>query len=74
MKRITQIGLLFFAAYCILSRFTEMPDFLQGIMLGTSICFLLVSLIPEKVYNRIINFKVKIKNDITGRTGNKDTQ
>ena len=73
MKKITQIGLFLFATYCILSRFMTFPDFLQGFITGLSIIFLLFSLLPEKVYNRIKGLKERIKNGNADNIDKKET-
>ena len=57
------IGLLLFALYCILYRFSEMPHLVLGGLIGVSVCLMLIGGLSEAQYNTLKSFK----RSITGR-------
>ncbi|MBN2596312.1 hypothetical protein [Labilibaculum sp.] len=46
--------------YFVLKRFTATPDFLLGILIGTSICFSLIGLLSIERYQRLKKWKRRV--------------
>lgn len=57
MKNELKAGLLTFAFMMVIRQFAEVPEFITGLTMGMSICLMLISLLPDKVYFRIKSFK-----------------
>ena len=55
------IGLALIAANLILGRFTAMPEFALGILLGLGLAFLLIGSLPAKAYNGLKSWKNSIR-------------
>ena len=55
-----KIGLLLYALYGILYRFTEMPHFVLGGLIGGSVCLMLIGVLSEAQYNTLKSFKKRI--------------
>jgi hypothetical protein len=64
MRREIRIGLVFFASFIILQRFSVLPDIFLGIIMGISICSFVIGLLPPTAYNAISDFKNNLKNKI----------
>jgi hypothetical protein len=54
------LGLGFLALYFILSRFSSLPSFFLGGLMGLSLCLMLVGALPDKVYQRLKDRKKKL--------------
>lgn len=57
MKNELKAGLLTFAFMMVIRQFAEVPEFITVLTMGMSICLMLISLLPDKVYFRIKSFK-----------------
>lgn len=57
MRNELKAGLLIFAVIMVLKQFIDVPEFITGLTMGMSICLMLISLLPDKVYFRIKSFK-----------------
>lgn len=57
MRREIRFGLLAYALYIVLNRFTSVPDLFLGILMGMTLCFYTLGLLPEKLYTRLKAWK-----------------
>ncbi|WP_461637556.1 hypothetical protein [Labilibaculum euxinus] len=48
------------ALYFVLKRFISTPDFVLGILIGTSICFSLIGLLSVERYQRLKKWKRRV--------------
>ena len=55
-----RIGLLLFALYVILSRFSEMPHFVLGVLIGVSVCLMLIGSLGDAQYSALKSLKKRI--------------
>lgn len=60
LKKEFKIGLLCFALYMILYRFTNVHHIILGIIFGISMGAYLLGLLPSTVKNKIRNFKLSL--------------
>jgi hypothetical protein len=56
------IGFIFYAVYLILNQFfiDFVPQVVLGFMFGLGLCFLIVGILPDKIYNNIKGFKKRL--------------
>ena len=57
MKKELKIGILTLALFIILERFTSTPDFVLGMLIGLSIAYNLLALLPDSAYNKFKAWK-----------------
>ena len=57
MRKELQIGLLFVAAYIILSRFSPISVYILGALLGFGLAFEIIGILPDNAYQRIKRWK-----------------
>ena len=60
MHKELSIGLLLFGISMTLRQFIPLPEFLSGILLGLSICFELIGILPDRAYQKLKCFKRKL--------------
>ena len=72
MKKEIRVGLIFFASFIILQRFTILPNFGLGIIMGICLACFVLGLLPAKIYETIKNTKNKVFQGITKSKGNKN--
>lgn len=61
IKREFKIGLLAYVLFMILYRFTNTPEVILGFIVGISICFYIVGLLPENTRTKIKAWKRSYK-------------
>ncbi len=59
-KLVFNIALLTLALYLILERFTGTHDMILGILMGISIAFFLINLLPQKLLESLRNLKKEL--------------
>jgi len=57
MRKELKIGILTLVLYIILERFTSTPDFVLGMLIGLSIAYNLLGLLPDSAYNKFKEWK-----------------
>ncbi len=57
MRREFQISILATALYTVLNRFTSVSELFLGFLMGISLCFFMVGLLPKKGYARLKAWK-----------------
>jgi len=57
MRNELKIGILSLVLYIILERFTSTPDFVLGMLIGLSIAYNLLALLPDSAYNKVKAWK-----------------
>lgn len=57
MKKEMRIGLILLGVYIVLERFLNTPDLILGFLMGLSLLYLVIGLMPEKTYTKIKEFK-----------------
>ncbi len=57
MRKELMIGLLFFGVSMAAGQFFALPEFLRGLLLGFALCFELIGILPEPLYQKIKAFK-----------------
>lgn len=57
MRKEFGIGLLTFGLALTLKQFIDVPEFFMGLLLGFSICFEILGVLPEKTYLKIKEIK-----------------
>ena len=64
-----RIGMLFFVLYSLLNQFTNTPHFILGILIGASICLMIIGSLRETPHNALKAFKRRlIMRLLKGRT------
>jgi hypothetical protein len=57
MRREFFMGLITGGLFIVLNRFTSVPDLFLGLLMGLTLCFYMVGLLPEKIYTRLKTWK-----------------
>jgi len=57
MRNELKIGIVCFAIFILISQFSSAPEFVKGGLMGISLCFEFVGILPEKAYQRLKNWK-----------------
>jgi MFS superfamily sulfate permease-like transporter len=65
MKKEIRIGLVLFASFIILQRFSALPDFVLGIIMGICLACFILGLLPTKISETIKSKKNKLFRVIT---------
>lgn len=60
LRKEFKIGLLVYAAALLLKQFFDVPEFIEGALLGFAICFELIGILSESRYQKLKAFKRKI--------------
>lgn len=53
MRKELKIGLICFVISIVLNRFTSAHDFILGALTGLGLCFMVVGMLPDKVYKAL---------------------
>ncbi|NLK73868.1 MAG: hypothetical protein GX288_01080 [Clostridiales bacterium] len=61
MRNETRIGLFLMAIYGLLNTVFSAPELLKGSVIGISIAFICIGLLPDNNYNRLKLFKKRNK-------------
>ena len=64
-KKEIRVGLIFFATFIILQRFSALPDFVLGVIMGICLACFILGLLPTKIYETIKSKKNKFFRVIT---------
>lgn len=62
MKEESRFGIILHAVYLVLNRFIQISDLISGCLLGLSLLFLVMRLMPEKSYLKIKQLKKSVIN------------
>lgn len=65
MRKEYRIGILCYAITMLMNQFFKIPELLYGVGLGLSICFMLMTILPEKTYWRLKEYKKNLRKKIT---------
>lgn len=57
IRKELKAGLWFFLIYSLLNRFSVIPDFIHGALIGLGLCFITIGILPDKAYKSLKAFK-----------------
>lgn len=57
MKKELRLGILSIAIYLVFKQFLNIPDFILGFLMGLALLFIIIGLLPEKIYVKIKKIK-----------------
>lgn len=62
MKKESKIGLILLGVVLIMNRFLNIHSFISGVLMGFSLLYLLIGIMPNKAYVKIKELKNTVKN------------